>query len=96
VNDKCRNGGPDLRLLLIPVAVIVAKAAMHRREVWAPPWGPDDGGPAIGRGHHTRFGADTEAGARAGFRLPPRLEWILDAWHTRAHQAAEATSAAAA
>ena len=90
MNDNCRNGGPDLRLLLIPAAVIIAKAAMHRRQVWASPWGPDDGGPGAGRGHHARFGANTEAGARPGFRLPARFEWILDTWHTHAHEAADA------
>ncbi len=96
MNDDCRNGGPDLRLLLIPAAVIIAKAAMHRRHMWASPWGPDDGGPGTGRGHHARFGADMEAGGHPGFRLPPRFEWILDTWHTRAHQAADAPDAATA
>lgn len=96
MNEKCRNGGPDLRLLLIPAAVIVAKAALHRRQMWASPWGPDAGGAGAGHGHHARFGAYAEAGARPGFRLPPRFEWILDTWHARAHQAADATDAATA
>jgi hypothetical protein len=104
MNDNCRNGGPDLRLLLIPAAVIIVKAAMHRRQMWASPWGPDDGGPGPGRdhhagfgaGHHAGFGPGTQAEARPGFRLPPRFEWILDTWHTRAHQAAEAPDAATA
>ncbi len=28
-----------------------------------------------------------EAGA---FRLPPKIEWMLDSWHTRAHKKADA------
>ena len=29
-------------------------------------------------------------------RLPPRIEWMLETWHTRAHQATEKTDAAPA
>ena len=96
MNDNCRSSGPDLRLLLIPAAVIIAKAAMHRRQVWASPWGLDEGGPGPGRGHHARFGADMEVGGRPVFRLPPRFEWILATWHARAHRAADAPDAATA
>ena len=28
-----------------------------------------------------------ESAARRELRLPPRLEWMLETWHTRAHQA---------
>ena len=31
-----------------------------------------------------------EAGS---FRLPPKIEWMLDTWHTRAHQKADAADA---
>jgi hypothetical protein len=31
-----------------------------------------------------------EAGS---FRLPPRIEWMLDTWHTRAHQTADRADA---
>ena len=96
MNDNCRNSGPDPRLLLIPAAVIIAKAVMHRRRMWASPWGPDGGGPGPGPRHHAGFRADMEPGARPGFRLPPRFEWMLDAWHTHAHQAADAPDAATA
>jgi len=67
--------------------VIVAKAAMHRRAMMESGWGPSG---AVGRGygHHRRFaggeGADADL---AGFRIPPKIERTLDAWHTRAHQA---------
>jgi hypothetical protein len=32
-----------------------------------------------------------EADPREGFRLPPRIESMLDAWHTRAHETSEPT-----
>ena len=88
MNETQTRGGPNLGLLLaIPAVVIIAKAAMHRRAMMGSGWS----GPG-GRGsHHHRFaGADGEIGPRA-FRLPPRIEAALDAWHTRTHEAADAT-----
>ena len=78
-------------LLLIPVAVILTKAAMHRRATWGSGWGPS--GPAGGGyGHHGRHDSGgAESGGRDAFRLPPKIEWMLDTWHTRVHQAAEPT-----
>lgn len=31
------------------------------------------------------------ADGQDAFRLPPKIEAMLDSWHTRAHQAAEST-----
>ena len=84
------RGGPNLGLLLaIPAVVIIAKAAMHRRAMMeSGSSGP--GGRGYGYGHHRFAGADGETGPRT-FRLPPRIEAALDAWHTRAHEATDAT-----
>jgi hypothetical protein len=87
MNETRTRGGPNLGLLLlIPAAIIVAKAATHRRAMMASGWGA--AGPG-GHGHgQRRFGGfDGEAGPR-GFRLPPRIEAALDDWHTRTHEAA--------
>jgi len=85
MNEKRTSGGPNVGLLLlIPVAAAaVHMAKRHHRMMW-----DEIGGPG------STSGAD--AAARDGFRLPPRIEWILDTWHTRAHQAAEPTDAPAA
>jgi hypothetical protein len=78
-------------LLLIPAAVIIAKGARHRRAMWESGWGP--AGPAgHGPGRHARFGVgEGAADERGAFRLPPKIEWMLDSWHTRAHQQDQAT-----
>ena len=88
MSETQTRGGPNLGLLLaIPAVVIIAKAAMHRRAMMESGWsGP--GGRSYG--HHGFAGADGEMGPRA-FRLPPRIEAALGAWHTRAHEAADAT-----
>ena len=90
MSETQTRGGPNLGLLLaIPAVVIIAKAAMHRRAMMESGWsGP--GGRGYGYGHHRFAGADGEMGPRA-FRLPPRIEAALDAWHTRAHEASEPT-----
>ena len=72
---------------LIPAVVIIAKAAMHRRAMMELGWSGPGG---RGYGHHRFAGADGEMGPRA-FRLPPRIEAALDAWHTRAHEASDPT-----
>jgi len=86
-----RRPNPGL-LLLLPAVVIVAKAAMHRRAMF------EAGGPneAMGRGfgRHRRFGGGEAFGPEgSGFRLPPKIEWMLETWHTRAHQSANPTPA---
>jgi hypothetical protein len=59
--------------------------------MWESGWAPEDAsgfGPGHGHGYGPRlFGGDMEAGA---FRLPPRIESMLDAWHTRAHKKTDA------
>ena len=92
MSETQTRGGPNLGLLLaIPAAVIIAKAAMHRRAMMESGWSRP-GGRGYGYGHHRFAGADDEIGPRA-FRLPPRIEAALGAWHTRAHEAADATKA---
>ena len=88
MSETQTRGGPNLGLLLaIPAVVIIAKAAMHRRAMMESGWtGP--GGRGYGYGHHGFAGVDGETGPRA-FRLPPRIEAALDAWHTRTHEASE-------
>ena len=90
MSETQTRGGPNRALLLaIPAVVIIAKAAMHRRAMMESSWnGP--GGSGYGYGHHRFAGVDGETGPRA-FRLPPRIEAALGAWHTRVHEASEAT-----
>lgn len=90
MNDNQGNRRPPLGLLLlIPAAVIIAKGASRRRAMWASAEGPSGPG-RYGRGQHHRFGG-AEGDPRTGFRLPPRIEAALDAWHTGAHAPADAT-----
>ena len=90
MSETQTRGGPNLGLLLaIPAVVIIAKAAMHRRAMMGSGWsGP--GARGHGYGHHRFAGADGEMGPRA-FRLPPRIEAALGAWHARAHEESEPT-----
>ena len=75
------GGGPGWGLvLLIPAALIVAKATRHRRAMWGPAaWAPPGPGDA-----------------ETAFRLPPRIEWMLDTWHKRAHERVQPTETASA
>src|SRR3954454_1765680 len=92
MSERHSGGGPNLALLLlIPAAVIVAKGAARRRAMWESSWTPE-GASGFGRGHGhghgygpRRFGGDMEGGS---FRLPPRIEWMLDSLPTRAHKKA--------
>jgi hypothetical protein len=92
MSERNSGGGPNWALLLlIPAAVIVAKGAARRRAMWESGWAPE-GASGFGHGHGhgygpRRFGGDMEAGS---FRLPPKIEWMLDSWHTRAHKKADA------
>jgi len=92
MNEKRGSKGPNWGLLLlVPAAVILVKGAMHRRARWESTWGPA-GAAGRGHGHHGRFGATGGAAdGRSEFRLPPKIEWMLDSWHTRAHEAVEST-----
>jgi hypothetical protein len=86
MNEKRGNRGPNLGLLLlVPVAVIIAKGAMRRRAMWESGWSP---GGAVGRGHghHAGFAGGEGPAEGRQFRLPPKIEWMLDSWHTRAHE----------
>ena len=58
--------------------------------MWQSAWGAP-GSAGHGYGHHRGpgWGAEADPDQRAAFRLPPKIEWMLDSWHTRAHQALE-------
>lgn len=88
MSKKSAGGGPNIGLLLIiPAAAIAARAAMrHRQMLWAE--GAVPGSPMRHRHGHGPWGPtfDPDA-ARGEVRLPPRIESILEQWHTRAHQA---------
>ena len=92
MSERSDSRGPNWALLLlIPAAVVVAKGVAHRHAMWDPGWTPEGGsGHGHSHGRHRRFGGDMEAGM---FRLPPKIEWMLETWHTRAHQRAEVTGA---
>jgi hypothetical protein len=99
VSDN-RNGGPNLGLLLlIPAAAIVARAAVrHRQMMWAEVGEPGLEARYARHGHRHAggpgFGPRSGPAARGELRLPPRIEWMLETWHARAHQAADAPDAA--
>ena len=95
MNERSASRGPNWALLLlIPAVVIIAKGASRRRAMWQSTWGAP-GSAGHGYGHHRGpfWGAETDPEQRAAFRLPPKIEWMLDSWHTRAHQALESTEA---
>ena len=61
-------------------------------------WASDPGsaGHPDGHGHHGRFAMGRGPGDQpAAFRLPPKIEWMLDTWHTRAHETAATADATA-
>ena len=98
MNDKRASRGPNLGLLLlIPAAVIIAKESHHRRAMMEPRCGAGSGAEGRGFGHHSPFWAGVPEGDGPGaFPLPPRIERMLAAWHTRAHEAAEPATDATA
>jgi hypothetical protein len=57
--------------------------------MWESGWAPS-GSAGHGAGQRRRFGGGWTARERGTFRLPPKIEWMLDDWHTRAHQQEEA------
>jgi hypothetical protein len=98
MNEKHEGGSPNWKLLLIPAAVIVAKGAMRRRAMWEAVGPADEAGRGHERHHgrHRRFGGwDAEGAEPVAFRLPPRMERMLDSWHTRAHETTSTGEAAA-
>jgi hypothetical protein len=90
MNKQRRGGGPGpALLLLIPAAVLIAKSARRRRAMWEAGWGP-----AAFEGdrhrHPHSFGPGGRTADGRAFRLPPKLEQVLDDWHTRAHESGPA------
>lgn len=84
------HGHPSAALLLlIPAAVVAVRAAKHKRMLWDEIGGPGSGTGYRGHGRHRFAGPDGDPVAAPGFRLPPRIEWMLDTWHARAHAAQE-------
>lgn len=87
MNQQSTRKGRNLRpLLLIPVAVAIARGMSHHRGRWD----ATAGGPGFRHhrpGRHGRFGQVDPATGE--FRLPPRIEAMLDAWHKRAHDESE-------
>ena len=92
MNENRASRGPNWGLLLlIPAAVIVAKGRDASPGDVGRRVGDRAGTPpaTYGHGHHGRFASRTRAGGQpAAFRLPPKIEWMLDTWHTRAHESA--------
>jgi hypothetical protein len=69
---------------------MVARAAKrHHQMMWDEIGEPGQAAPHRRHGRHHFAGTGPDDAARGGFRLPPRIEWMLDTWHTRAHEAAE-------
>jgi len=94
MNEMRGGRGPNRGLLLlIPAALILAKVAKHRRQaMWEAAEG-EAGGAGGPYGHHGGLGRRGWSAGRDGFRLPPRIESALDAWHARAHQEPASTEA---
>ena len=90
VHDETHHhhGHPGVGLLLlIPVAAFAMHAAKrHQRMHWDEAGGPGFGAGNRGHGRHRFAGWDADP-ASGEVRLPPRIESMLSAWHTRAHAA---------
>lgn len=90
MNDNQRGRGPALwPLLLIPLAIFVAKGVARRRDaMWASGGlhGPRGGYDMHGR--YSRF----DDGAGSSFRFPPKIESALDSWHERTHDTASTST----
>lgn len=100
MNDRREHGGHSvLPLLLIPATVMMVKA-MHRHQAMrAHGWGSGGYGPGFGhRGWAAGPAGTGEAGAeeRSDFRLPPRIQAYLTAWHEQAHRESDAGEAPSA
>jgi len=89
MRERRRGNGPNpALLLLIPAAVIIAKGASRRRARWQAAWGGFEG---AGFGHH-HAGFGPGGGDPSAFRLPPKIEWMLETWHKRAHEGDQGTA----
>jgi hypothetical protein len=89
MNEQPTRRSPSWKpLLLIPAAIVIAKGASRRRARWQAA-GDGPRGPGRAFGHHGYgrygFGPAGAAGDRE-FRLPPKIESMLEAWHTKAHE----------
>lgn len=89
VNEKRDGRVFDARFLLLIPATMMVIRHMRRRSMWHEAWA---GGPAGRHGHHAWAGRPESEGGEhvTGFRLPPRIEATLNAWHERAHEADDA------
>ena len=70
-------------LLVIPAALVLAKAVVHRRMRWAAEGEPGGTPHRHGHGHGRRFGVQADGSVQ----LPPKLDAMLGAWHAQAHAA---------
>jgi len=99
MNETTARRGPGWPiLLLVPATLLVAKGIRRRRAMWEAGWTPSD---APGHGHGHGYGPRRGFGGPGGdpdgtFRLPPRIEATLAAWHTRVHQPGDPADTAAA
>jgi hypothetical protein len=85
MNERRKGGSHKGLLLLIPAAVIIAKGASRRRAMWESGTGPA-GFAGHGHGHPYRFGGrGRPVDENGNFRLPPKIESMLESWHERAH-----------
>src|SRR5262245_23059617 len=87
MQQRRQDGRRVWPFVLIPVSIVALKAMRRRRMAQ---WGL---GPEA-MGHHGHGGYGRSAGSRGmeggpAFRLPPKIESVLEAWHTRAHQGGE-------
>jgi hypothetical protein len=81
MNDHHHHDGSHRWLLLIPATMLMAKAMRRgrrhdggRHRAWM-------AGPGFDR-------TGSEGASASGFRLPPKIESVLNAWHEQAHRAA--------
>jgi hypothetical protein len=89
MNQNERRGPGRGLLLLIPIGLLIAKGVGRRRRMLAGGAGRP-GGHGHGGFRHGGFGpGGVDAEGRYSFTLPPKIESVLDAWHTRVHAAAE-------
>ena len=76
-------------LLVIPAAIVLAKAVAHRRMRWAAEAeaGVTSHRHGHGNGHDHGHGRRFGVQADGSVQLPPKLGAMLGAWHAQAHAA---------